>query len=81
MLRSLAIASVLAAGTASAAGADPDFIRQTQAWQATRAANLKAPDGWLSLIGLEWLKEGANRVGSPTPDRTAVCRAAVSASR
>ncbi|HMH66934.1 MAG TPA: DUF1684 domain-containing protein [Pinirhizobacter sp.] len=64
MLRSLAIASVLAAGTASAAGADPDFIRQTQDWQATRAANLKAPDGWLSLIGLEWLKEGANRVGS-----------------
>lgn len=64
MLRSLAIASVLAAGTASAAGADPDFIRQTQAWQATRAANLTAPDGWLSLIGLEWLKEGANRVGS-----------------
>jgi uncharacterized protein (DUF1684 family) len=64
MLRSLAIASVLAAGTASAASADPDFIRQNQAWQATRAANLKAPDGWLSLIGLEWLKEGANRVGS-----------------
>jgi uncharacterized protein len=64
MFRSLAIASVLAVGAASAAETNPEFIRQTQAWQATRAANLKAPDGWLSLIGLEWLKEGVNRVGS-----------------
>jgi uncharacterized protein len=33
-------------------------------WRAQRVARLTAPEGWLSLIGLEWLQEGANRVGS-----------------
>ncbi|UPG95522.1 DUF1684 domain-containing protein [Luteibacter aegosomatissinici] len=32
--------------------------------RAARLAALTAPDGWLSLIGLEWLQPGANRIGS-----------------
>jgi hypothetical protein len=36
-------------------------------WRSQRAAGLQAPEGWLSLIGLEWLKEGDNSVGS-APD-------------
>jgi len=36
-------------------------------WRAKRAAGLQAPEGWLSLIGLEWLKEGDNSFGS-APD-------------
>ncbi|NID15633.1 DUF1684 domain-containing protein [Luteibacter yeojuensis] len=32
--------------------------------RARRLELLKAPGGWLSLIGFEWLREGANRVGS-----------------
>jgi len=34
------------------------------AWRAKRAANLQAPEGWLSLIALGWLKEGDNSFGS-----------------
>ena len=34
------------------------------AWRAGRLQRLTAPNGWLSLVGLEWLKAGANRVGS-----------------
>ena len=33
-------------------------------WRAKRAAGLQAPEGWLSLIALGWLKEGDNTVGS-----------------
>ncbi|WP_235499652.1 DUF1684 domain-containing protein [Frateuria sp. Soil773] len=38
--------------------------RAVQQWREGRVRRLTAPDGWLSLIGLEWLKEGANRIGS-----------------
>jgi uncharacterized protein len=33
-------------------------------WRAARAKDLTAPDGWLSLVGLEWLKSGANSFGT-----------------
>lgn len=33
-------------------------------WRKDREARLKAPDGWLTVSGLFWLKEGENRVGS-----------------
>lgn len=33
-------------------------------WRADYEAGLKAPTGWLSVAGLFWLHEGANRVGS-----------------
>ena len=45
--------------------AAPDAYQQSiQQWRAKRVDSLTAPDGWLSLIGLEWLQQGANRVGS-----------------
>ena len=45
------------------------YARTVEAWRAQREAELKADDGWLTLVGLHWLKEGVNRVGgSPTAD-------------
>ena len=35
-----------------------------EAWRASRHERLEQPNGWLTLIGLEWLKDGENRVGS-----------------
>lgn len=34
------------------------------AWRAQREKELAAPDGWLTLIGMDWLKPGVNAVGS-----------------
>jgi hypothetical protein len=48
----------------SAAEAPSTYTHEIEQWRAARVAKLTAPDGWLSLIGLEWLHEGANRVGS-----------------
>lgn len=44
-------------------------------WRSQRAAELQAPEGWLSLIGLEWLKEGDNNVGSATDNRIRIAKA------
>jgi len=63
----LSLLLLLALG-ASPAPSD-DVVASTQAWEARRLQRLQAEDGWLSLVGLEWLKEGTNRAGSaPTSD-------------
>lgn len=33
-------------------------------WHTRRVALLTGPDGWLSLVGLHWLRDGANSIGS-----------------
>jgi uncharacterized protein (DUF1684 family) len=40
---------------------------ETRAWHAKRVAELTTEDGWLTLVGLHWLKEGTHRFGS-APD-------------
>jgi len=43
----------------------PDaYTKGIETWRAERLERLKAPNGWLSLIGLDWLKDGKNKVGS-----------------
>ncbi|WNG49801.1 DUF1684 domain-containing protein [Archangium minus] len=37
---------------------------ETRAWHQKRIASLTSEEGWLSLVGLHWLKEGDNRFGS-----------------
>jgi len=66
--------AILRAQTASpqrvsdtAAGADDaQWRQQLQAWRAQREHELAAPDGWLTLVGLEWLKPGVNSFGTAT---------------
>jgi hypothetical protein len=52
-----------------------DFVQQSEqqsdghrqaieAWRANRQERLERPNGWLTLVGLEWLENGENRVGS-----------------
>jgi uncharacterized protein (DUF1684 family) len=41
-----------------------DYTKQIDAWRTGRLERLKAPNGWLSLIGLHWLKGGKNTIGS-----------------
>lgn len=43
----------------------PDaYVQATDAWHADREAHLAAADGWLTLIGRDWLEAGANTLGS-----------------
>ena len=43
------------------------------AWQAKRNASCAEPFGWLSLIGLEWLKEGAENTLGGAKSGASVC--------
>jgi len=40
---------------------------EIEAWRERRLARLTAPDGWLSVIGLHFLDDGENRIGSGSP--------------
>ena len=41
-----------------------DHRQAIEAWRTSRHDRLASSNGWLTLVGLEWLKEGENRVGS-----------------
>lgn len=65
MLRNSLFVAAAILGVATVHAADIDTYKQgIEQWHAGRMERLTAADGWLSLIGLEWLKPGANRVGS-----------------
>lgn len=55
---------VAAAGVAADTQPPANWQAELTSWRAERAKNLQAPNGWLSLVGLEWLKPGDNSVGS-----------------
>ncbi len=42
----------------------PAWKTDLLAWRAEQAKNLQAPTGWLTVIGLDWLKPGDNSFGS-----------------
>ena len=41
-----------------------NYKAEVDEFRLTRTKTLTAPDGWLSLVGLEWLSGGSNSVGS-----------------
>ncbi len=53
------------------AGAAPEanWRKDLLAWRELQARGLQAPDGWLTLTGLEWLNEGDNTFGSASDNR------------
>src|SRR6266851_5980780 len=48
---------------------DGAWQKDTAAWREEHKADLLKPDGWLSLIGLEWLQPGDNSVGSAADNK------------
>src|SRR5437667_3558564 len=43
--------------------------RDLAAWRTQHEAEVLKPDGWLSLVGLEWLEPGDNTVGSGSDNK------------
>lgn len=64
------LAAVLcAAGCTAPRERAPEFDESAwradlERWKSERAQRLASPDGWLTLVGLDWLEPGENRVGS-----------------
>lgn len=40
------------------------YTQEIETWRADREKGLKREDGWFTLVGLFWLKEGENRFGT-----------------
>ena len=65
----VAVALILPSLVVSAATDDGAWQSELTSWRAQRAAKLQAPEGWLSLIGLDWLRQGDNSFGSDADNR------------
>ena len=78
-----AVAVAVVAALVAAAAADEAYRARVRKWREEREARLKKDDGWLTLAGLFWLKEGANRFGTDPageivlPEGSAPARAGV----
>jgi uncharacterized protein (DUF1684 family) len=46
---------------------DNKYQQEIMHWRENRRTRLMADDGWLSLVGLQWLNEGENKIVNP-PD-------------
>jgi uncharacterized protein (DUF1684 family) len=59
------------AGIAAAAARTPDpaYRAEIEKWRAEREARLKSDGGWLQVVGLFWLKDGANTFGTDAGNR------------
>ena len=66
----------------NAASPSADYRQQVDRWRAQHEKELSADDGWLTVAGLDWLKDGENRVGAdpasevPLPPNSAPARVA-----
>ena len=65
----VAVALILPSLVVSAATDDGAWQSELTSWRAQRAAKLQAPEGWLSLIGLDRLRQGDNSFGSDADNR------------
>lgn len=52
------------ASTSTTESGDPAWRQSLLDWRTQRERELAAPDGWLTLVGLDWLKPGINSVGA-----------------
>jgi len=64
MLTGMRAAIFLLAICVAAEDSGVTYQRSITEWRAQHEAKLKAENGWLTVVALDWLKEGENRVGS-----------------
>jgi uncharacterized protein len=48
---------------------DSSWQKENAAWREAHIADLLKPDGWLSLVGLEWLEPGDTSVGAAADNK------------
>jgi uncharacterized protein (DUF1684 family) len=78
LLAPLAPAQLTASSAPSAPSASPAetaWLKQINASRDQRARELSAPDGWLSLVALDWLKPGVNSLGAATDNSIRIANA------
>jgi uncharacterized protein (DUF1684 family) len=64
----LAIASLAVACGRRPTTLDPGYVQAIEKWRSARLTSLTSDYGWLTVVGLTWLRPGANRFGSDSGD-------------
>jgi uncharacterized protein len=64
MAKAIAFLMIALTSTQIHAQDNTPYQKQIADWQAKRIQNLKAPNGWLNLVGLYWLDPGQNSFGT-----------------
>ncbi len=62
-VRIYTITLLLCLGFVPTGAQEKTWRRDLAAWRAQHALELQKPDGWLALVGLEWLQPGDNGLG------------------
>jgi len=65
----VSFAALLTAAATAAVHIDTQWKSDLLQWRSQRAQQLSAPDGWLTLVGLEWLQPGKNTFGAAADNR------------
>jgi hypothetical protein len=68
----LALASLTLPADSPQPSTDAALRSEIEAWRAARVQRLTAEDGWLSVVGLFWLENGDNGVGSAKQNHVAL---------
>ena len=74
MVNLLMVASLSGTGVV-AANSVGDHVAEIESWRAQRVERLTSAGGWLSLIGLEWIKPGKNTIGSAKDNDIVIAKA------
>lgn len=53
---------------------DSNFQKDLATWRSEHTADLLKPDGWLSLVALEWLQPGDNTIGTAADSKIRLTR-------
>jgi len=65
-------AQVPAAPQPAPSASEAAYRQKIESWRAQREKEISAPDGWLTLIALEWLKPGVNSFGSAADNQVRI---------
>ncbi|MEJ8568889.1 DUF1684 domain-containing protein [Elongatibacter sediminis] len=68
-IATLGLASCSNVSTRPASSGEAAYTAAIEDWRERRDAGLRSPDGWLTLVGLDWLQPGANTIGSGSDNR------------
>lgn len=63
-MKKISVVVALALATLTSALAQSDYVKGIEKWRSDEEADLTKPDGWLTLAGLFWLKDGVNTIGA-----------------
>jgi uncharacterized protein len=68
----IAVSSLALSAADSSTDSSADYRQRVEQWRAQHQKALAADDGWLTVAGLDWLKEGENRVGADPASEVAL---------